>query len=141
MVYVVKFFFSIWVFFHELSQFMGQQGKGEGIYLTPFYHFHLLHTHFDISGAYCMYMCIMYIFVVLGFCCCCCCCFVFFISFFSLLSSYYLFKPTTSSYYIITLLQLFLLISLSQVLLRNEVVESFKQGIQVALSTPIHHIK
>ena len=51
MVYVVKFFFSIWVFFHELSQFMGQQGKGEGIYLTPFYHFHLLHTHLDISLA------------------------------------------------------------------------------------------
>ena len=29
------FFFSIWVFFHERSRFTGQQGKGEGIYLTP----------------------------------------------------------------------------------------------------------
>ena len=29
------FFFSIWVFFHEHSRFTGQQGKGEGIYLTP----------------------------------------------------------------------------------------------------------
>ena len=34
------FFFSIWVFFHEHSRFTGQQGKGEGIYLTPLYHFH-----------------------------------------------------------------------------------------------------
>ena len=28
-------FFSIWVFFHEHSQFTGQQGKGEAISLTP----------------------------------------------------------------------------------------------------------
>ena len=48
------YFFSIWVFFHEHSQFTGQQGKGEGIYLTPLYHFHLLHRHLDISRAdYC----------------------------------------------------------------------------------------
>ena len=45
------FFFSIWIFFHEHSRFMGQQGKGEGIYLTPLYHFHLLHRHLDISRA------------------------------------------------------------------------------------------
>ena len=43
------FFFSIWVFFHEHSRFTEQQGKGEGIYLTPLYHFHPLHRHLDIS--------------------------------------------------------------------------------------------
>ena len=42
-------FFSIWVFFHEHSRFTGQQGKGEGIYLTPLYHFHPLHRHLHIS--------------------------------------------------------------------------------------------
>ena len=45
------FFFSMWVFFHEHSRFTGQQGKGEGIYLTPLYHFHPLHRHLDISWA------------------------------------------------------------------------------------------
>ena len=45
------FFFSIWVFFHEHSRFTGKQGKGEGIYLTPLYHFHPLHRHLDISRA------------------------------------------------------------------------------------------
>ena len=45
------FFFSILVFFHEHSRFTGQQGKGEGIYLTPLYHFHPLHGHLDISRA------------------------------------------------------------------------------------------
>ena len=40
---ILRFFFSIWVFFHEHSRFTGQQGKGEGIYLTPLYHFHPLH--------------------------------------------------------------------------------------------------
>ena len=51
-VYIVcLFFFSIWIFFHEHSQFTGQQGKGEGIYLTPLYHFHPLHRHLDISRA------------------------------------------------------------------------------------------
>ena len=44
-------FFSTWVFFHEHLWFTGQQGKGEGIYLTPLYHFHLLHRHLDISRA------------------------------------------------------------------------------------------
>ena len=43
--------FSIWVFFHEHSRFAGQQGKGEGIFLTPLYHFHPLHRHLDISRA------------------------------------------------------------------------------------------
>ena len=45
------FFFSIWFFFHEHSRFRGQQGKGEGIYLTPLYHFPPLHRHLDISRA------------------------------------------------------------------------------------------
>ena len=47
----IFFFFSIWVFFHEHSRFTGQQGKGEGIFLTPLYHFHPLHRHLDISPA------------------------------------------------------------------------------------------
>ena len=37
-------FFSICVFFHNDSQTTGQQGKGEGISLTPHYHFHPLFT-------------------------------------------------------------------------------------------------
>ena len=41
--------FSICVFFHEHSRFTGQQGKGEVICLIPFYHFHSLHRHLDIS--------------------------------------------------------------------------------------------
>ena len=49
--YIYIYFFSIWVFFHEHSRFTEQQGKGEGIYLTPLYHFHLLHRHLDISRA------------------------------------------------------------------------------------------
>ena len=51
LLFFVFFFFSILVFFHEHSQFTGQQGKGEGIYLTPLYHFHPLHRHLDISRA------------------------------------------------------------------------------------------
>ena len=43
------FVFSIWVFFHEHSEFTGQQGKGEGIYFTPLCHFLPLHRHLDIS--------------------------------------------------------------------------------------------
>ena len=38
-------------FFHEHSRFSGQQGKGEGIYLTALYHFHPFHRHLDISRA------------------------------------------------------------------------------------------
>ena len=32
-------FFSIWIFFHDHSQITGLQGKGEGLSLTPYYHF------------------------------------------------------------------------------------------------------
>ena len=42
------YLFSTWAFFHAHSRFTGQQGKGEGIYLTPLYHFHPLHRHLDI---------------------------------------------------------------------------------------------
>ena len=45
------FCFSIWVFFHEHSRITGLQGKGEGISLTPHYHFHPLHRQLDISQA------------------------------------------------------------------------------------------
>ena len=38
-------------FFHEDLGITGLQGKGEGISLTPHYHFHLLHRHLDISWA------------------------------------------------------------------------------------------
>ena len=44
-------FFSFWVFFHEHSRFTGQQGKGEGIYLIPVYHYHPFHRQLDISRA------------------------------------------------------------------------------------------
>ena len=43
--------FSIWVFFYKHSQITGLQGKGEGIPLTPNYHFHPLHRLLDISRA------------------------------------------------------------------------------------------
>ena len=45
------FFFSIRFFFRDHSRITGLQGKGEGISLTPHYHFHPLHGHLDISGA------------------------------------------------------------------------------------------
>ena len=45
------FFCSIWVFFHAHSRLAEQQGKGEAVYLTPFYYFHPLHKHLDISQA------------------------------------------------------------------------------------------
>ena len=48
-IFIYSFFFSIWVFFHERAPFIGQQGKGKGIYLTPLYHFHPLHRHLDIT--------------------------------------------------------------------------------------------
>ena len=44
-------FFSIWVIFHDHSRITGLQEKGEGISLTPLYHFHPLHRHTDISRA------------------------------------------------------------------------------------------
>ena len=43
--------FSIWVLFHVLSWFTGQQGKGKAIYLTPLYRFRPFHRHLDISWA------------------------------------------------------------------------------------------
>ena len=49
--YYEKDVFFTWVFFHEHSRFTGQHGKGEGIYLTPLYHFRPLHGHLDISRA------------------------------------------------------------------------------------------
>ena len=45
----VLFFFSIWLFPHEYSQFTGQQMEGETISLYPFYRFQPLHRHLDIS--------------------------------------------------------------------------------------------
>ena len=47
----VYIYFSTWVFFYEHSWITGLQGKGEGIPLTPHYHFDPLHTHLDISRA------------------------------------------------------------------------------------------
>ena len=44
-----KISFSIWIFFYNHSQITGLQQKGEGISLTPHYHFHLLHRHLDVS--------------------------------------------------------------------------------------------
>ena len=42
-------FFAVWVFFDEHWRITGLQGKGEGISLTPHYHFRSLHRHLDIS--------------------------------------------------------------------------------------------
>ena len=44
-------FFSIWVFFYEHSRITGLPGKGEGIFLSPHYHFHPLYRHLEISRA------------------------------------------------------------------------------------------
>ena len=44
-------FFSIWLFFQELSRFTGQQGKREAISVTALNHFYLLYRHMDISLA------------------------------------------------------------------------------------------
>ena len=49
MTHLLLFFFSIWVFFHNHSRITGLQGKGEGICLTPHYHFHQSQRHLDIS--------------------------------------------------------------------------------------------
>ena len=43
--------FSIWIFIHDHSGITGLQGKGEGVSLTPHYHFHPLHGHLEISRA------------------------------------------------------------------------------------------
>ena len=45
----LQLFFSIWVFFHEHSQFTGQQEKGKVICLTDLYHFQLLCRPLNIS--------------------------------------------------------------------------------------------
>ena len=45
----LQLFFYIWVFFHEHSQFTGQQEKGEAICLTGLYHFYPLCRHLNIS--------------------------------------------------------------------------------------------
>ena len=42
-------FFSIWVSFHQHSRITGLQGKGEGISLSPHYHFHSFYGHLDIG--------------------------------------------------------------------------------------------
>ena len=46
-----QIFFPMWVFFHEHSRITELQGKAKGISLTPYYHFHPLHRHLDISRA------------------------------------------------------------------------------------------
>ena len=46
------FFFSIWVFLSRAFTIHRAAGEGgEGIYLTPLYHFNPLHRHLDISWA------------------------------------------------------------------------------------------
>ena len=47
----LQLFFSIWVFFHEHSQFTGQQEKGEVICLTGPYHFYPLCSYLNIRRA------------------------------------------------------------------------------------------
>ena len=49
--YIYIYIYSIWVFFYENSRITGLQGKGEGISLSPHYHFHPFHRHLDISRA------------------------------------------------------------------------------------------
>ena len=44
-------FFSILVFFQEHSRITGLQGNGEGISLTPHYHFHPFYRHLGIIRA------------------------------------------------------------------------------------------
>ena len=44
-------FLSIRLFFHDHSRITGLQGKGEGVSVTPHYHFHPLHRHLDINWA------------------------------------------------------------------------------------------
>ena len=44
-------FFSILVFFYNHSQITGLLGNGEGISLTPHYHFRSLYRHLVISRA------------------------------------------------------------------------------------------
>ena len=46
-----QLFFSIWVFFHEHSQFTGQQGKGGGYLYNSSLPLPPLQKHLDISRA------------------------------------------------------------------------------------------
>ena len=48
---LLRYIFSIWVYFHEYSQFIGHQGKGEATSSTPLCHFHSLHKHLDIIAG------------------------------------------------------------------------------------------
>ena len=53
---LTMYFFSFFNFlsgfsFTTIHNFTGLQGKGEGISLTPLYHFHPLHGHLDVSRA------------------------------------------------------------------------------------------
>ena len=48
--FVNSFFFLCGSSFNH-SQITGLEGKGEGISLTPYYHFHPVHRHLDISRA------------------------------------------------------------------------------------------
>ena len=45
----LQLFFPAWVFFHEHSQFTGQQEKGEVICLSSLYHFYPLCSFLNIS--------------------------------------------------------------------------------------------
>ena len=46
------YIFFIWVFFHEHLRIARLQGKGEGISLTPNYHFHPLYRHLNIASSW-----------------------------------------------------------------------------------------
>ena len=48
----IYIFFFIWVFFHEHSRIARLWGKGEGISLTPNYHFHPLYRHLNIASSW-----------------------------------------------------------------------------------------
>ena len=45
------FHFFCWFLFHKHSRITRLQGKGEGVSLTPHYHFYLFYRHLDISRA------------------------------------------------------------------------------------------
>ena len=49
--YLLRIFFSTWVFLHEHPRITGLQEKWEGVSLTPHYHFHPLHRQSEISRA------------------------------------------------------------------------------------------
>ena len=47
--FIIIIIFSIWIFFREHSRITRLQRNGEGISLTPHYHFNPLHRHLGIS--------------------------------------------------------------------------------------------